>query len=430
MSTPIRGRGRPGHLGGLSIGRLISSTPHPRRALVFWTATGLIAVDTILFTMVVPALPEFAERFGFSGSIAALIFAAFPVGQLGSALVAAGLVERLGRRPVMVLAAAMLAVATLAFAFATGPELLALARLAQGVAAGFVWTAGIAAISDTFPDQLGFRIGLAETAGGAFGLLGPILGGALVDLFGTRTTFALAAVLPALAVIPVIAMPETRTGSTEPPALIPALRRLAVEPKARAAFASLGGVAAVLALVEPLLPLDLADRLDLTSLGIGLVFGAGLLAYFALVPLAGRWTDRRGRRTPLIVGGALMAAGLPFLASGSAISVAIAFAVVGAGMAAMGTPSGPLMVEAVDDAGMAGRYGLSAAMLTVVFSLGYAIGPLFGAAASALVPFQATVAIAAAGALALALWFGRILPREDASERGLVGGPRGPDGPG
>ncbi len=401
-------------------------TPRSRRSLVFWTATGLIGVDTILFTMVVPALPEFADRYGFSASIAALIFAAFPVGQLGSAVVAAGLVERMGRRPVMMLAAVMLAVATFAFALAGGPELLAVARFAQGVAAGFVWTAGIAAISDTYPvDQLGFRIGLAETAGGALGLLGPVLGGVLIDAVGTDTAFMLAALLPALALVPVIAMPETRTGSAEAPPLFPALRRLAAEPKARVAFGALGGVAAVLALVEPLLPLDLSDRLELSSFGIGLVFGAGLMAYFVLVPVAGRWSDRRGRRVPLLTGGVLMAVGLPFLATGSAVWVAIAFAVVGAGMAAMGTPSGPLMVEAVNDAGMAGRYGLSSAMLTVVFALGYALGPLFGALASAVLPFRATVAIAAAAILALALWLNRALPKEGPAAAGLADGPRG-----
>ena len=345
--------------------------PYPRRSLVFWTATGLIAVDTILFTMVVPALPEFADRYGFSASIAALIFAAFPVGQLGSALVAAGLVERLGRRPVMILSALLLALATLAFSLAAGPAFLALARLMQGVAAGFVWTAGLAAISDIFPhDELGFRIGLAETAGGALGLLGPVVGGALIDALGTGAAFRLAAVLPALALVPVLASPETRGGPADAPALLPALRRLAREPKARVAFASLGGVAAVLALVEPLLPLDLAERLGLSSLAIGLVFGTGLLSYFALVPLAGRWSDRRGRRAPLLAGGVLIGAGLPLIAIGPAYSVAIAFAVVGAGMAAMGTGSAPLMVEAVDDAGMAGRYGLSSAMLSVIFAIG------------------------------------------------------------
>ena len=37
---------------------------------MFWTATALIAVDTILFTMVVPALPEYQDRYGFSDAVA------------------------------------------------------------------------------------------------------------------------------------------------------------------------------------------------------------------------------------------------------------------------------------------------------------------------------------------------------------------------
>ena len=406
------------------------SLDHRRRALVFWTATGLIAVDTVLFTMVVPALPEFADRYGFSTTVAALIFAAFPVGQLITALGSVGFVERAGRRPAMIIAAVLLAAATLAFALSVGVATLALARLVQGLAAGLVWTAGLAAISDITPvDQLGFRMGLAETAGGGIGLIGPLVGGALIDTVGTDAAFALGAILPAIAVIPALAMPETRRHSSgELPRLAPALRRLAVVPKARVAFWSLASVAAVLALVEPLLPLDLADRLDLSSLGIGLVFSAGLVAYFALVPLAGWVSDKRGRRAPLLVGGALMAAGLPLMAVGPPVVVALAFAAVGAGMACMGAPSGPLLVEAVDEAGMAGRYGLSSAVMTVVFALGYALGPLLGAGSSAVLPFGATMAIAAVLVVLVAVWVARALPAEHARATGLAPGPRGADG--
>ncbi len=196
-------------------------------------------------------------------------------------------------------------------------------------------------------------------------------------------------------------------------------------PKARVAFWALAGVAAVLALLEPLLPLDLADRLNLSSLGIGIVFGAGLISYFALVPVGGRWSDRRGRRAPLIAGGVLMAVGLPFCAVGPAYSVAIAFAVVGAGMAAMGAPTGPLMVEAVNEAGMVGQYGLSSAMLTVVFAVGYVVGPLLGAAASAVMPFLATMILTAIGIALVAAWVARTLPREQTEEAALAAGPRG-----
>ena len=178
--------------------------------------------------------------------------------------------------------------------------------------------------------------------------------------------------------VPMFFVPETSTGRGEALPLLPALRKVVVMPRARAAILSLAGLAAVLALLEPLLPLDLDERLGLSPFAIGLVFSAGLLAYFAMVPLAGSWSDRRGRRLPTLVGGVVMALALPLTAVGPAWSVAIAFAVVGAGMAALGASSGALMVEAVNEAGMEGRYGLSSALLTIVFAAGYAFGPLAG----------------------------------------------------
>ena len=389
-----------------------SPLPARRRSLVFWTATGLIALDTILFTMVVPALPDFAERDGFGTTTAALIFAAFPVAQLLSALAAATLVERAGRRPVIIGAVGLLAVATLAFAVAEGPWPLAAARAAQGVAAGFVWTAGMACIADIYPrDQLGLRMGLAETAGGATGLLGPVAGGALIAAVGVQPAFLIAAVLPALALVPAAMVHETRNAATpRPPNILRALRRLAAVPRARVSAAGLALFAGTLALLEPLLPLDLANRLDAGAFGIGLVFGAGLAAYYVVIPLAGRFSDRHGRRRPLVAGGIIMAAGLPFVAIGPAAGVAVAFAVVGAGMACVAAPAGPLMVEAIDETEMSGAYGVSSAVLTGIFAAGYSAGPLLGAGTSAAMPLLGTVAIAAALALAVSGWAARRLP--------------------
>ena len=184
-------------------------------------------------------------------------------------------------------------------------------------------------------------------------------------------------------------MPETRRAeaAAAPTRLLSDLRRLWRVPAAKVAGVTLATSAGVLAMVEPLLPLDLSDRLGLSSLAVGVVFAVGFAAYLLLVPLAGRWSDRRGRRAPIVLGGVLMAVGLPFIAVGPVGLVTVAFAVAGAGMAAMIAPSGPLMVEAVDDAGMRGRYGLSSAALTVIFALGYLVGPLLGAAASAVLPF-------------------------------------------
>ncbi|MEQ8834639.1 MAG: MFS transporter [Miltoncostaeaceae bacterium] len=385
--------------------------PPRRRAAAFWTVTGLIGLDTILFTMVVPALPDFAERDDFGDTTAALIFAAFPVAQLITALLAAGLVERLGRRPVMVGAVMLLTAATLTFALASGVPALTGARALQGAAAGFVWTAGMACIADIYPrNQLGLRMGLAETAGGATGLLGPVVGGALIAAVGVQEAFLLAALVPALALIPTVMVPETRRhGRSRAPHVFRALRMLARVPRARVSAAALGLFAGTLALLEPLLPLDLDRRLDMGSLGIGLVFGSGLAAYYVVIPIAGRWSDRHGRRRPLMLGGLIMAAGLPAMAVAPGPVVAVAFAVVGAGMACISAPAGPLMVEAVDETSMAGNHGVAGAVLTAIFAAGYAVGPLSGALASLALPFVATLCIAAAAALLISLGAGRSL---------------------
>lgn len=399
--------------------RARSTRSSQRRSFVFWTVTGLIAVDTILFTLVIPALPVFAERYDLSNSEAALIFAAFPVAQLPAAFGAGGLVDRFGRRPGIIAAAGLLLVATAAFALVSDPILLVLARGAQGAAAGLAWTAGIAAISDVYPnEQLGFRIGLAETAGGGAGLLGPLVGGVLIEAVGISTTFALACILPATFLVVALFIPETRRGRAARPRLITAFRRVLSQPNARAGAAALIGAAAILALLEPLLPLNLVDRHDASPVAVGLVFSAGLLGYFIGAPLAGRWSDRHGRRQPIIVGGLGLALTLPLITFGPPVWVAAWFFAVGGFMAILAASSGPLLTQAADDAGMAGMYGVSAAVIVVIFAAGYALGPLGGAAASIVAPFWLIVVVASVAVAALAIFAYRLLdPEQEAKSR-------------
>jgi MFS transporter, DHA1 family, solute carrier family 18 (vesicular amine transporter), member 1/2 len=401
----------------------VTPGPEATRRRVFRAAAGLIAVDTLLFSVIVPALPRFADRFGLSDAEAALVFAAFPVSQLGMAVVATWTVERFGRRPMMIGSALLALAATLVFAAAEHLAVLVLARAVQGGSAAFAWTAGIAAISDVFPpEQLGFRIGLAETMGGGAGLAGPILGGALIDAIGLDAAFLVVAALPLLVVPLAVTVPETRRPGAARARLGPAIRRLAREPLAQAGGVALALVAAVLALLEPLLPLDLDERLGLSSTLIGVVFAAGLAANFVAAPLAGRWSDRRGRRLPTVVGGVVLGLSLPLVAFGPAWWVGVAFALVGTGFATMAAPAGPLLVEAVDRTGLAGMYGLSAGVTTTIFAAGYAAGPLVGGGLRAALPFWVLTLATGALALLTTAWVGRRLAR--AGEPALAAGPK------
>ncbi|MCC6832667.1 MAG: MFS transporter [Thermoleophilia bacterium] len=382
-------------------------------ARVFRVVAAIIFLDNVLFTLVVPALPRFADRYGLSDSVAAAIFLAFPLAQLVTSPFAGRATDRLGRRPVMVSSMVLMLVATVAFAAADGVATLTVARALQGVAGCLTWTAGLAALSDTVPqERLGYRMALAETLGGGAGLLGPVVGGPAIDAFGTGWTFLAAAALPLVLLPMVVALPETRRPGTITPPLLPALRALARQPAARGGALGLAALAAVLALLEPLVPLDLDDRFGMSSTGVGLVFAAWFLAFFAVSPLAGRWSDRHGRRRPLLVGGVTAAAVLPLVpVAPGPVTTALALAVLGTALAVMAAPTGPLLTDAVDRAGMGGSYGLSSSVMTLVFALGYTVGPAMAAAARAVTSFTVIAVVAAAGLVAVAVAADRQLAR-------------------
>ena len=385
-----------------------SATPHPARNRVFALATAAIAVDTLMFSAIVPALPVYQREMGLTDTQVALLFAAFPIAQLVVALLLPRWVDRAGRRTAIAAGAVLLALSGVAFAFTTEPITLAVARAVQGGAAALTWTGALAAVSDVYPsNQLGFRLGLAETAGGGVGLLGPLASGVLIDAVGVRETFLILSVVPLALAACVLLVPETARPSSTVPSVLAGLRSVARSPGARAGGLALVLLALVEAMLEPLLPLDLADRLGLSSAGIGLVLALGTATLFLGSPLGGWWSDRLGRRPPLIVGGVITAAALPFVAMGPAWWVTLAFAVCLAGAAILAAPAGPLFTEAVDDMGHAGSYGLSAAAMVVVYSAGYTLGPLIGGGLHLVLSFQgvtiAVAALVAAGTAVIAL---------------------------
>lgn len=334
----------------------------------------------------------------------ALIFAAFPVAQIAVSAIAVWQVERMGRRAGMATGIVVLFLATLGFALADGALLLAVARAAQGAGAGLIWTGAIAAVADvSAKSRLGFRLALLETLGAVGGLAAPVVAGALVDGVGTRATFTLAALLPAAALPLLLRTPETRTQRPDSAPLLPRVLELARHPRAKAGAAALALVAGVLALIEPLLPLDLDRRLGLSALGIGTVLAMGSLAFLAASPVAGRWSDSRGRRAPLVAGILVLAIGLPLLSLGPVWWVAGALIATTTGLALVNASAGPLVIESLDEVGLAGRHALAGGLLNVVFGTGYAIGPLAGGAMRAVAPFWITVL----GAAILTLLAGR-----------------------
>lgn len=133
-------------------------------------------------------------------------------------------------------------------------------------------------------------------------------------------------------------------------------------------FLSVGCYAAVL-------PKYLIDEGGLATAEVGVAMGA--TAAFALIlrPLAGSFSDRRGRRLSAVVGGVVLAAGPLLLLGPSGLLIALgARALMGAGDALLSTATMAWVVDAAPPE----RRGRAMATYGMAIWLGFALGPQWG----------------------------------------------------
>lgn len=105
-------------------------------------------------------------------------------------LVGGALGDRLGRRRVFMIGIAIFAVASVLCGLAPGPLSLIAARALQGIGGALLVPQSLAIIAASFPqDQRGRAIGLWAGFAALTTALGPVLGGAFIDLLSWRAVF-------------------------------------------------------------------------------------------------------------------------------------------------------------------------------------------------------------------------------------------------
>lgn len=137
-----------------------------------------------------PFYPVLEREIGFSPATLTGIFAVYAVALLLTLLVTGSLSDHLGRRPVVSVAFALLAMSMLIFWHADSVTLLVLARIVQGVASGLLLSSLTAAVVDLEPRS---RPGIAATFNSVVPLaglaLGALAGGAVIDQAGAPMTY-------------------------------------------------------------------------------------------------------------------------------------------------------------------------------------------------------------------------------------------------
>src|SRR5438045_6575495 len=185
--------------------------------LILVTATILGFVTAI--TMIAPLLLDLSRELGVPLGQAGLLAGAMSLPWALGAPFTGLLSDRLGRRPLIVLALAGVGVSTIAAAFATSFATLLAARFAAGVFGAFGPASVMAAVGDLFPpNRRGMAMGWLNAGFGLAAVAGVPSVGIIGGVFGWRWAFgAVGCVLLVLAVLVHTAFPHrgpTHTGST------------------------------------------------------------------------------------------------------------------------------------------------------------------------------------------------------------------------
>jgi multidrug resistance protein len=305
-----------------------------------------------------------------------LLFASFGVALLTLSIPMGAMSDRLGRKGPMIGALALLAAATLLFAYAQSLAMLFVARMLQGAADAVTWVVGFALIADLYGEEArGRAMGLAM-AGSTLGLIiGPLIGGWLYELGGIRLPFLVVAGLAAADLLVfALATPNTRRERTVPTSMWQVLRVRAI---AVCALIVIAGAATV-AMLEPVIPLLLESRAGLGPASIGALFGMAGLASSVMHPLYGRLSDRWGGRRLMLTGLLSFALMLPVLNVVTDFrSAALAMVPMWMVSGMFITPSLTYFAQLASQAGVR-AYGVVYGIYNVAWAVGLMSGPALG----------------------------------------------------
>jgi MFS family permease len=277
-------------------------------------------------------------------------------------------------KPTVLLGLALMTVASVAFAFAHTILLLDLARFVQGVGGAASWAGAMAWIAGAAPkEQRGQMIGTAMGAAIAGALLGPVLGVA-ADLTSYALVFCTVGAIGVGLMIWTFKTPAAKPlGDGSMKGLISALTNREV--RTGLLLVTVPGL--LFGTLSVLGPLRM-DELGAASIAIGATWllAAGLEAIVS--PLAGRFSDRRGRLAPLLaglVGGAITFAILPW--PNTALALAIVIVVGSPVIGLLWAPAMAMLSDGAEHVGL--EQGLAFGLMNLTWATGQSIGDIGGA---------------------------------------------------
>ena len=274
-----------------------------QRELILVALAGTIVVMGLGF--IIPLFPIYVAEKGASNFELGLIVSGFTISQFFVQPFFGGLSDRYGRKLFMLGGLACYGLVALLYIFASTLPQVFVVRLLHGFGAGMIWPALSAFVIDLSPvERRGETMGMLSAVEMVGFAVGPFLGGILYSIGGMNAPFLGCALLAFTAT-----------------ALIWIFIRERFNPKGadsvkwfeRYGFSSLRlpdirllcwigfTEAFIWGVIITLLPV-MGSRAGIPPGKIGWLFSAYFIVYILLQHPVGRWSDRQGRKKPILLG--------------------------------------------------------------------------------------------------------------------------------
>jgi MFS transporter, DHA2 family, multidrug resistance protein len=211
----------------------VNQAAPPRAGRRQWIGLAVLALPCLLYSMDLTvlhlAVPKLSAALQPSAAELLWIIDIYGFLVAGSLIIMGTLGDRIGRRRLLMIGAAAFALASVAAAFSTSPEMLIATRALLGLAGATIAPSTLSLIRNMFldPQQRTMAIGVWVTSYSVGAALGPLVGGVLLEQFWWGSVFLLG--LPVMGLLllagPAL-LPEYRDPAAGRPDLLSAVMSL------------------------------------------------------------------------------------------------------------------------------------------------------------------------------------------------------------
>jgi MFS family permease len=308
--------------------------PTFQKELILVALAGTVVVMGLGF--IIPLFPIYVAEKGASNFELGLIVSGFTISQFFVQPFFGGLSDRFGRKLFMIGGLACYGFVAFLYVFASTLPQVFLVRLLHGLGAGMIWPALSAFVLDLSPvERRGETMGMLSAVEMIGFAVGPFLGGVLFSLGGMNTPFFGCALLSfaAMAMIWIFIKERFHPQATD-----------SIKWLERYGFSSLRlpdirllcwigfTEAFIWGVIITLLPV-MGSRAGIPPGKIGWLFSAYFVVYILLQHPVGRWSDRQGRKKPILLGLSIYTLAVLLLSrEGGLFYMMAVLAVAGAGL--------------------------------------------------------------------------------------------------